>query len=77
MKVRVKKHIKKFNIKNVWLMIVFTSSIGLILHDLYMLVIYPFVSNRLTGFTGFGLLTFVIAMYYACNLGEYFYEKIR
>lgn len=68
---------KKFNIKNVWLLLVFISSIGVVLHDLYMIVIYPFFSKQLTGFTPFGIITFMIALFFIYDLGEYFYEKIR
>ncbi len=77
MRVKINKTTKKFRWKNIWLMVVFLSSLGLVLHDLYMIIIYPFICNRIIGFTVFGIITFMVALYFVYDLGEYFYEKIK
>lgn len=55
---------KKIKIKyiNVLKLVVLVGCLGLIIHDLYMLFIYPIIFKTLTSFTVYGFLTFVLAV---------------
>ncbi len=62
MKKKRKVHIKW---RNVFRLIVLMCSIAIIVNDIYMLVIYPFVHNETTGLTLYGCLTEVLAIFVA------------
>lgn len=62
---------RKLNYKNIWLLLVFICSCGLILSDLWNII------TMVKQFTWFGILTHMLAWYWACNIGEYFYEKLQ
>lgn len=62
---------QRVNLKNVWLMVVFICSCGLILSDLWCVI------TMVRQFTWFGIFTHLLAWYWAKNTGEYFYEKLQ
>lgn len=66
-----KKVRKRVNYKNIWLMVVFVCSCGLIINDLCNVIC------MVKQFTLFGILTHILAWYWAKNIGEYFYEKLQ
>ena len=62
---------QRVNFKNVWLMVVFLCSCGLIIYDLVGVI------TMVRQFTWFGIITHILAWYWATNIGEYFYEKLQ
>ena len=62
---------QRVNFKNIWLMVVFISSCGLIISDLWNVI------KMVKQFTLFGILTHILAWHWAKNTGEYFYEKLQ
>lgn len=46
--------------KNVIKLILFIFCVGMILHDVYMLTIYSFISGKLATLTWFGGVTFIL-----------------
>ena len=71
MNIKRNKKKTKVNFKSVWLMVVFISSCGLIISDLWNVI------TMVKQFTLFGILTHILAWYWAKNTGEYFYEKLQ
>ena len=62
---------QRVNFKNIWLMVVFVCSCGLIINDLWGVI------TMVKQFTWFGIFTHLLAWYWAKNTGEYFYEKLQ
>lgn len=63
----------KLKWKNILKLIVFIVSVGIIIYDLFMLLIYPFISGTLTSWTLFGFITFIVAVYLSVDI----YEQIK
>lgn len=61
----------RISYKRVWLLLVFISCCGIILHDLLTLAL------SFRQFTLFGLLTHLLAWYFANKIGNFFYEKMQ
>ncbi len=68
---------RKISLKNVAKFIVTSLAIALVLHDVYMLIVYPIVAKAVTALTGKGLITFVIAIVYVIDSLEYFDEHLK
>ena len=64
---------KKINYKNVFKLIIFVICLGIIVYDLYMLIIYPLISGVLTGWTLFGFTSFVASIYICVDI----YDQIK
>lgn len=64
---------KKINYKNLFKFILFVLSGLLIVYDLFMLTIYPFISSKVTTFTMFGLITFILSVFIFCDI----YNQIK
>ena len=64
---------KKINYKNIFKLIIFVICAGIILYDLYMLIIYPLVSGVLTGWTLFGFTSFIVSVYICVDI----YDQIK
>lgn len=62
----------KIKWKNLFKLIILLICISTILHDLYMLTIYSWISNTTVSWTSFGLLTFVLSGL----LSEYLIEDL-
>lgn len=64
---------KKINYKNLFKLILFVLSGLLIAYDLFILTIYPFISSKVTTFTMFGLITFILSVFIFCDI----YNQIK
>lgn len=58
----------KINYKNVLKLVILIFCFGVIIHDMYMLLIYPLISRTLTQFTLYGFLTFVLSIHISLNI---------
>ena len=61
---------KKIRVINVLKLVILTACLGLIIYDLYMLLIYPIITKVLTSWTMYGFLTFVLAVIISLNIIE-------
>lgn len=61
---------KKVRVINVLKLVILTACLGLIIYDLYMLLIYPIITKVLTSWTMYGFLTFVLAVIISLNITE-------
>lgn len=68
---------KKINWINVTKLVVFIFCVYMILHDLYMLAIYPFVSGKLYSWTFLGVVTFILFITVAGMIYDDFEEQLK
>lgn len=61
---------KKVRVINVLKLVILTACLGLIIYDLYMILIYPIVNKVLTSWTMYGFLTFALAVIISLNIIE-------
>lgn len=61
---------KKVRVINVLKLVILTACLGLIIYDLYMLLIYPIITKVLTSWTMYGFLTFALAVIISLNIIE-------
>ena len=61
---------KKVRVINVLKLVILTACLGLIIYDLYMILIYPIITKVLTSWTMYGFLTFVLAVIISLNIIE-------
>lgn len=61
---------KKIKVINIFKLIILAACLGLIIYDLYMLLIYPIITKVLTSWTMYGFLTFVLAVIISLNIIE-------
>lgn len=75
----MKRTKKKIKIKwlNVALVVVFLMCLYVILHDMFMLTIYSWITGKMVGWTWFGFLTFILAVAIGGEIFEYFEEEIN
>lgn len=69
----MKKKRLKINWLNVIKLIVFIICVSMIIHDLYLLTIYSFITGNLYGWSWFGLLTFILF----CSIADIIYEDFE
>lgn len=60
----------KLKLKNVFKLIALVSCLGIIIYDLYMLLIYPMISGSLTSWSTFGFVTFIISLIISLDIIE-------
>lgn len=60
----------KIKVINIFKLIILAACLGLIIYDLYMLLIYPIITKVLTSWTMYGFLTFVLAVIINLNIIE-------
>lgn len=60
----------KFKLKNVFKLIALVSCLGIIIYDLYMLLIYPMISGSLISWSTFGFVTFIISLIISLDIME-------
>lgn len=73
---RTKKRLKiKWN--NIALLVILLLCAYIVIHDLFMITIYSFVTNNLIGWTWYGLITFMISAGATKEISEYFCEEIN
>lgn len=63
----------KINCKNVFKLLIFVICSGTIIYDLYMLLIYPLLFDKLTGWTLYGFISFVVSIYICIDI----YKQIK
>ncbi len=71
------KRTKKIKIKwgNIGLLALLLLCASVVIHDLFMLTIYSWISGNMYGWTWFGFLTFILAFAVGGEIIEYFYEE--
>lgn len=69
----------KFNFKNLFLIFIGASCSFIIIHDLYIILISPWFGSSNAGWTWFGFITFLLALYAVIKIISYFinYEEIE
>lgn len=73
---RTKKRLKiKWN--NIALLLILLVCAGVVIHDVYMLTIYSWITGRMAGWTWFGLATFLLAFWIGGGILEYFVEEFK
>lgn len=73
---RTKKRLKiKWN--NIALLGVLLLCAYIVIHDLFMLTIYSWITGHMLGWTWFGFITFIISFAVGGEIIEYFYEEIN
>lgn len=70
---------KKRNIKwrNIALTIILLICALIVIHDLYVIVLEPFVTSMVRGWTWYGLGTFIIALIVGGCILDYFSDEIN
>ena len=71
---RTKKRLK-IKWKNIALLLILLVCAGLVIHDVYMLTIYSWITGRMAGWTWFGFLTFLLAFAIGGEIVEYFIDE--
>lgn len=64
----------KLNYENIFIALLFMLSTSVVLHDLYILLIKPFLTTYAEGFTWLGLITFGFAFVISITTFDYLYE---
>lgn len=73
---RTKKRLKiKWN--NIALLGVLLLCAYIVIHDLFMLTIYSWITGQMLGWTWFGFITFIISFAVGGEIIEYFYEEVN
>ena len=73
---RTKKRLK-IKWKNIALLLILLVCAGLVIHDVYMLTIYSWITGRIAGWTWFGFLTFLLAFAIGGEILEYIIEDSK
>ena len=73
---RTKKRLK-IKWKNIALLLILLVCAGLVIHDVYMLTIYSWITGRMAGWTWFGFLTFLLAFAIGGEILEYIIEDSK
>lgn len=68
---------RKIKWRNVALLILFIISTCIVLHDLYVIVLKPFFTTIVEGWTWYGLGTFTIALIISCSILDYFIDEFK
>jgi len=68
---------KKVKWLNVIKLLVLIVCLGVVIHDLYMVIVYPLITSNLVGWTYWGLFTFFISLCFAYEICEDFKEEIK
>ena len=72
-----KKKRLKIKWKNIALLLILLVCAGLVIHDVYMLTIYSWITGRMAGWTWFGFLTFLLAFAIGGEILEYIIEDSK
>ena len=60
---------------NLTLLIILLICASIVIHDVFMLTIYSWITGNMCGWTWFGFLTFLLACSIGGEIIEYFNEK--
>lgn len=73
---RTKKRLKiKWN--NIALLLILLVCALVVIHDVYMLTIYSWITGRMAGWTWFGFATFLLAFWIGGEILEYIIEEFK
>ena len=70
----MKKYKRKINWTNIILAIIFLVCTGLVAYDLFILLVQPIFTSYVTGWTWWGLFTFIVALIIAIFIFDYFVD---
>lgn len=75
----MKRTRKKLKIKwgNIALLGVLLLCAYIVIHDMFMLTIYSWITGQMLGWTWLGFITFIISFAVSGEIIEYFYEEIN
>lgn len=73
----MKKNKRKISFKKIALLGILLLCTYIVLHDLYMLTIYSWITKTMVGWTWFGFTTFIVAFAVGGEIVEYFIEEIN
>ena len=65
----------KINWENAALIVVLIICASIVIHDVFMLTVYSWITENTCGWTWFGFLTFLLACFIGGEIIEYFSEK--
>lgn len=73
------KRTKKLKVKwkNVGILAIGLFALSVIIHDVFMLTIYSWITGRMAGWTWFGLATFLLAFWIGGEILEYIIEESK
>lgn len=63
--------------KNILLLIILIICTIVVSHDLYIIVIQPWITHKTAGWTWFGFITFIIAAISGLSIISYFIKEIN
>ena len=67
---------RKVNKKAIWNLISLIAGSYFVFESIYLIVIKPFFSKQMVGFTPLGLVIFVISLFVVVESGSYLNERI-
>lgn len=67
---------KKIKWKNIILLVILLLCVYIVIHDLFMLTIYSWITSNLVGWTWFGLAIFIIALIAGGFIIDFFKKEI-
>ena len=73
----MKKKKIKIKWKNVALLIALLLCAILVIHDVYIIIIQPWINGKMAGWTWFGFGTFILAVAIGGAIIEYFDDEIN
>ncbi len=73
---RTKKRLK-IKWKNIALLIILLVCGAVVIHDLYMLTIYSWITGKMASWTWFGFGTFLLAFWIGGEIVEYIIEQLN
>ncbi len=73
----MKKKKIKIKWKNVALLIALVVCAVLIIHDIYLIAIQPWINGKMAGWTWFGFGTFILAFVVGGAIIDYFNDEIN
>lgn len=68
---------RKINKKNVILLMLLLICTALVIHDLYFILIQPIINGQSAGWTYFGFITFILAIFLGGNIIDYFIDEFK
>lgn len=73
----MKKKKNKIKWKNVALLIALLLCAILVIHDIYIIIIQPWINGKMAGWTWFGFGTFILAFVIGGTIIDYFNDEIN
>lgn len=67
---------KKIKWKNIILLVILLLCVYIVIHDLFMLTIYSWITSNLVSWTWFGLAIFIVALIIGIFIIDFFKKEI-